>query len=108
MTLADLAYGLIYTLSRPFLDCFPRLLCGPYYIIIWTCQLGSVSFLFLLNIDKFIRIRFILQYRRWVTASNVIKITLLYWMAMIGTAVYNYYGPYFHYREGHESTDVGE
>lgn len=63
MTAADLLVGFFVQVSRPFAPCFPIYFCGPYYVMAWMCQMGSVANLLFLNLDKFLSIRIPLRYQ---------------------------------------------
>ncbi|VDP22033.1 unnamed protein product [Soboliphyme baturini] len=71
MSAADLLYGIVYMSTRLYTRYLPRWICGPYYVLLWACQISSVIFLLLLNIDKFISIRYPLKYSLLVTERSV-------------------------------------
>ena len=56
------------------------------------CIKTLVSFLFLLNVDKFVRIRYPLHYRRLITHHHVIVTTVAFWIGVLFLSFFNYYG----------------
>src|SRR5689334_1244924 len=89
MTMADLFFGFTFLGSRPFLKYFSLTLCGPYYIILWACQISSVLFLLYLNIDKFISLYWPLHYPSIVTERLVAIPTVISWLILIGFPSYS-------------------
>lgn len=71
MTAADLVFGLVYLMPKPYMPHIPLALCGPYYVLVWSCSMGSVLFLLFLNVDKFIALYYPLHYPQIVTESRV-------------------------------------
>jgi len=86
MTLADLMTCLVYMITRPFLSLMPEQLCYSYYVVIFTSQMCSCLNLLWLNFDKFIYIKFPLNYYIIVTRSRVLILTICSWAGIISLA----------------------
>ncbi|WKY14714.1 hypothetical protein Q1695_000329 [Nippostrongylus brasiliensis] len=82
MTFADLIMCLCYMLTRPYLNFFPRALCHPYYITIWTIQLVSCLNLVWLNVDKLIFIQFPLHYYSIINRKKLYVVSLVTWIVL--------------------------
>lgn len=79
--------------TKPFIDCFSRLICRCYYITIWTCQIMSVVSLLFLNIDKFVCIYYPLHYRQIITEKVVAGQLFIAWTCTIAYTMFSYIGP---------------
>uniref|UniRef100_A0A7I5EDU4 G_PROTEIN_RECEP_F1_2 domain-containing protein n=1 Tax=Haemonchus contortus TaxID=6289 RepID=A0A7I5EDU4_HAECO len=82
MTFADLLMCLCYMLTRPYLNYFPKVLCHPYYVTIWTIQLVSCLNLVWLNVDKLIFIQFPLHYYSIINRRKVFIVSVVTWIVL--------------------------
>jgi hypothetical protein len=92
MTGADMIYCIVYQLSRSIIEYFPRAMCGPYYMSVWTSQMASISFLLALNVDKFMYIQYPLQYPLWINDRRILGVCVTLWTGIVGVAGFSYYG----------------
>ncbi|KFD49570.1 7 transmembrane receptor [Trichuris suis] len=99
MTVSDLLYGIVYMSTRMYNQFIPRWLCGPYYMTLWACQIGSVVFLLLLNIDKYISIRYPLQYPCIATKRTVTLQVAIVWLSIFLYCLLSFYCGAVHYDE---------
>ncbi|CDW56436.1 beta 1 adrenergic receptor [Trichuris trichiura] len=99
MTVSDLLYGVVYMSTRMYNQLIPRWLCGPYYMTLWACQIGSVVFLLLLNIDKYISIRYPLQYPCIATKRTVTLQVAIVWLSIFLYCLLSFYCGAVHYDE---------
>ncbi|CAB3410413.1 unnamed protein product [Caenorhabditis bovis] len=83
MTMADLLMSIVYMDTRPWLSYFNPVLCHPYYLIIWTCQMCSCLNLVWLNVDKLIYIQFPLHYYQIVNRKRLLWISTATWIGLI-------------------------
>ncbi|VDO20013.1 unnamed protein product [Haemonchus placei] len=69
-------------LTRPYLNYFPKVLCHPYYVTIWTIQLVSCLNLVWLNVDKLIFIQFPLHYYSIINRRKVFIVSVVTWIVL--------------------------
>uniref|UniRef100_A0A5S6Q705 G_PROTEIN_RECEP_F1_2 domain-containing protein n=1 Tax=Trichuris muris TaxID=70415 RepID=A0A5S6Q705_TRIMR len=99
MTVSDLLYGIVYMSTRLYNQLIPRWLCGPYYMTLWACQIGSVVFLLLLNVDKYISVRYPLQYPCMATKRTVTFQVAIVWLSIFLYCLLSFYCGAVHYDE---------
>lgn len=93
MTIADLSFGIVYMATKFVMVCFPLWFCRTYYILVWACQILSMLSLLLLNIDKFISLRYPLHYQQIVTKMLVGGLTGLVWFISLFFSVITFSTP---------------
>ena len=100
MTAADLLYGLVFQLTHGHLQrLWPTFICPPFYMINWACQISSVVFLLLLNMDKFVYIAFPLHYNMWITDTLVYAVAAAAWLFIVLVCTFSWFGKYTQHNE---------
>lgn len=83
MTVADLMFNLVYTSTVKVNLDVPEYFCRPWYILVWTCSMASVMFLFLLNVHKLVVLFFPIHSFMYMSQKRVLFQVAFCWSGVL-------------------------